>query len=435
MTLFIKRLLLLGLLAIVLVPVLQTRFTFVKEKPLGGAFTVAPKPEFSWDALRDNTYQPALEKHLEDSIGFRALFIRLRNQLAFSIFRVPHSGGIIVGRNDVLFGFEYLGAYAGKNLMPEDEIRFRVHRLRTIQQLLAERGIQLLYVIAPNKARFEPENLPDEWRAAPGVVTNYELFVRHMQEEHLNLLDCTALFAQWKHTKPYPLYPRNGTHWSGYGASLAADSLMRRIASLTGTTLPAVHVLGPPKLVYHTDSLRSTDNDLGETLNLLRERDARPMAYPRLAFDAPRPDQPLPSVLFVSDSFVWGLMQFSPFVQKQLAPDTRVWFYNQSVYMPDSVYHKTGEQAGDLDLRKEIESRKAIVLLFTEHNMTEQEYGFTERLYRLYHPVTNAEHDAVVKLAAELTKQASWEEASKDPDNFPLLMQIKAQAIYDRQMH
>lgn len=432
MQLLFKRLLLVSLLALVLGPALQARFHFRQEKVLNGAFTLAPHPALTWAGLRANTFQPALERYLEDRIGFRSWLIRLRNQLAFSVFRVSRSSDVVIGAHDVLFQHTYIEAYAGQKLLAAAEVRFRVRRLRAVQQALAQHGVQLLFAIAPNKARFEPENLPPAWRPPPGTVTNYDLFAQQLRTQGVNLLDFVPLFAQWKRTKPYPLYPRSGIHWSGYGATLAADTLMRRVAALTGTQLPAVRAVGPPRLVYRSDSLWSTDNDLGATMNLLFERETTPLAYPRLAFAPARPGQRLPSVLFVSDSFVWGLMVFAPFVQHQLAPDTRVWFYNKSVHAPDTLYHATGEQAGDLDLRAQLATRQAVVLLFTEHNMVEQEYGFTERVYRLYHPATAAEAEAVSRIAAALRQRVPPAEARQDPSHLAQRLHEQAQAIYDR---
>jgi hypothetical protein len=430
-SLLFKRLLLLSLFALLVGPAIQARFHIRKEKVLNGAFTLAPHPTLTWASLRANTFQPALEHYLEDRIGFRSWLIRFRNQLAFSLFRVSRSSDVVIGEHDVLFQHTYIEAYAGKNLLPAAEVRFRVARLRAMQHDLAQHGVQLLYAIAPNKARFEPENLPQAWRPLPGTITNYDLFAQQLRAQGINLLDFVPLFAQWKRTKPYPLYPRSGIHWSGYGATLAADTLMRRIAALTHTQVPAVRTVAPPTMVYRSDSLRSTDNDLGATMNLLFEREATPLAYPRLAFAQPQPGQQLPSVLFVSDSFVWGLMVFAPFMQHQLAPDTRVWFYNKSVHAPDTLYHATGEQAGDLDLAKQLASRQAVVLLFTEHNMVEQEYGFTERVYRLYHPTTAAETQEVNRLAAELRQRLPPAQASQNPEELAQHLHEQAQALYD----
>jgi hypothetical protein len=287
--------------------------------------------------------------------------------------------------------------------------------------------------MAPNKARFEPENLPWYLRQPAGTVTNYERFVQAMRRDSVALLDLVPVFARWKAIHPYPLFPRVGTHWSGYGATLAADTLLRHLEQLGHLRFPTVRTLGPPLVVRSADSLRGNDNDLGGTLNLLIQRETMPVAYRRLAFDPPRPGQVRPSALFVGDSFTWGLMLFSPYMQREFADDTRFWYYNSAVHMPDSVYHDTGEQAANLDLKQQVESRRFVVVLLTEQNLVENEFGFTERLYHLYHPLTAADEASISRIAEKLTQQATWEEQTKNLENFIQLTRQKAHAILDHQ--
>jgi hypothetical protein len=421
------------LLAVVLVPVLQAELHFITEKKLAGAFTVTPKPALSWEGLRDNTYQPALEHYLEDSIGFRPTLIRLRNQLAFSLFKMARSSDIVVGRHGVLFQPAHITSYQGRDLFEEAEVNFQVRRLRAVQRELAQRGVQLLFVMAPNKARFQPENLPMHLRPAPGTVTNYDRYMRAMRADTVAVLDMVPLFAHWKGTKPYPLFPRGGTHWSGYGATLAADTLLRRLEQMGNLHFPTVRTIGPPVIIRNADSLRATDNDIGGPLNLLQQAETTPLAYPHLAFDPPRPGQTRPSALFVGDSFTLSLMYFSPYIQREFADDSRLWYYGYTVRIPDSVEHNTGDISTNLDWRAQIESRRFIVLLLTEHNFAEHFFKFVDRVYRLYHPLTAANKLTIDQIAQKLAREASWDEQAKNPDEFAQKNREKAEAIFERQ--
>nr|WP_277881543.1 hypothetical protein [Hymenobacter cyanobacteriorum] len=432
---FIKRLLLMLLLALVLLPALQAKLHFFEEKALAGAFTVAPHAEFSWEALRDNSFQTALEHYLEDRIGFRTYLIRLRNQLSFSLFRAVRSSDLLVGEHGVLFQPGPIESYLGHDLLAEDEVRFRVARLHAVQRDLSRHGVHMVYVLAPGKARFQPEDLPARLRAAPGTITNYDRFVHAMLADSVSLLNLTPVFARWKHTKPYRLFPSGGTHWSGYGATLAADTLLRYLEHIGQVRFPAVRTVAPPHLIYNPDSLKGTDNDLGWTLNLIWPRDVKPLAYRRLAFGPPQPGQTRPSALFVGDSFAWGLMLFSPYMQREFSDDTRFWYYSDAVHLPDSVYHDTGIKASTLDLKQQIESRQFIVLLFTEHNLGGKEYGFTDRVYHLYHPLTPADQAAINRIAQQLVAKASWEEQTKDLDGFKYRAHEQAHDLYERQQY
>ncbi|RPD46175.1 hypothetical protein DNI29_14305 [Hymenobacter sediminis] len=428
------------LFILLLAPALQAKLQWFEEKPLTGAFVVAPHPELRADSLLAGRYQPRLERYLEDRLGFRPLLIRLRNQLSFSFFGLSRTTDVIIGRRGILFEPRHIESYSGHDLLDQEEVRFRVRRLRAIQRDLAKRGVVLLFVMAPNKARFQPEDLPAAMRPRPGTLTNYELYVRAMQADTVALLDMVPLFAQWKDTSRYPLFPKGGTHWSGYGASLAADTLLRRLEYIGNLRLPAVRAVGPPRIVHSTDSLRGSDKDLVDPLNLLQKLEATPLAYPRLVIDAPQTGQVRPPTLFVSDSFTWGLAQFTPYIVREFSDDTRVWYYGYGIHIPDSTFRDTGVICQSLDLQKEIESRRLIVVLLTEHNLPTYEFDFTRRVYQLYHPFSAADEAAINQLSEKLMAEANakdadavWREQAKDAAGYAQRIRNKAEELYERQ--
>ncbi|WP_227786480.1 alginate O-acetyltransferase AlgX-related protein [Hymenobacter sp. BT770] len=376
-----------------------------------------------------------MERYLEDHIGFRPALVRLRNQLAFSLFKVPRSSGILIGRHNVLFETLQAKSYGGYQLLDEARVRSRAIRLRTVQQDLAKRGVQFLFVMAPNKARFQPEDLPAAMQIAPGTPSNYSRYIKALQANAVNLLDMVPLFAAWKKTEPYPLFSRAGTHWSGYGATLAADTLLRRLEQLGSLRFPTMRTVGPPVLVQTTDSLRGNDNDLATPLNLLQQTEPIPVAYRQLAFDPPRPGQTRPPALFVGDSFLWGLSQFSPYLTSCFADDTRLWYYGMAVYLPDKAFTPTGLGCQDVDLQQQIESRQFIVLMITEHNLIKSEFGFTDRVYRLYHPYTPAENVVIEQIAnklitAETTQQPDSAWAHQAQAGYMAKIRAEAEDIY-----
>jgi len=428
--------LLLGLLVLILVlPGIQARTQLLPEKPLVGAYTPADHPDFTWAGFLDNSYAPALERYVEDRIGFRSLLIRLRNQLSFSLFQVARSSDIVVGQHEVLFQPSPIRSYRGKDLMEPREVRFQVRQLRIVQRDFAQRGITLLYALAPNKARLQPEYLPAYLQPSAGSLTNYDQFAQQLTADSVDYLDFVSLFARWKKTKPYPLFPQAGTHWSCYGASLAADTLLRRLEAMGHFRLRTVREVGPPQLVANTDSLHGTDNDIGWSMNLLWVKPTDPpLAYRHLVFDPLQPGQVRPSLLLVGDSFGWALMQVAPYIQREFAADSRYLYYNKTVYIPDTVAHPTGQKVSDLDLKQNIESRKVIVLLLTEHNLTENNFFFISSVYHLYHPYTGADWAAIDRLAQEMVSKATWDEAAAEGAQFKQTMYDRAQREYERQL-
>jgi hypothetical protein len=68
----------------------------------------------------------------------------------------------------------------------------------------------------------------------------------------------------------------------------------------------------------------------------------------------------------------------------------------------------------------------------TEHNLAQNEFGFTDQVYRLYHPLTDADRAAIDQRAAALLKEASWEDQAKDHD-LAQHLHDKAQQQYERE--
>ena len=428
MTILFKRLLLGLLLALVLVPVLQAKFHFLKERPLFGAFTPAPRAEFSWDALLANRYQPELERYLEDRIGFRALLIQLHNQLRFSLFQASSNSAVVIGREGIVFQDAPVYTYLGQDSVGRRRAHFRVKRLRQVQQDLASRGIPLLFVMAPNKARQLPQLLPKLMpRPRPGR-SNYEVYMDEMQRQGVELLNLTPLFTAWADTARYPLFPWSGTHWNAYGATLSADTILRRVEQLVHAPVPRLRQTGPPRVTAIANPI---DGDLTASMNLLFPPTGPPAVYPQMGPAPTRPGEQRPNLLLIGDSFNWGLMFFSPFMQHSFAVESRFWYYNSTVYIPDSFEHKdpAHEKPGTMDLRQQIESRQIIIILMTEHNLAYNEFGFTQQVFDLYHPLTEADKVRIQQIETVITAKQTWEEGSKP--GFAERMHELALATYD----
>jgi hypothetical protein len=426
---FLKRFFLLLLLALVLVPVLQAKFHFAEERQLSGAFTPAPRATFSWDALRDNSFQAELEKYLEDRMGFRAFFIQFHNQLRFSLFKTSTNTAVIIGREGIVFQDAPVLTYLGQESIGRERAQFRAKRLRQVQQDLAARGIALLFVMAPNKARHLPKLLPAILPPTvnPGI-SNYELYTRELRRKGVEMLNITPLFAAWGDTARYPLFPWSGTHWSAYGATLAADTILNRVEHLVHAPVPRLRQTGPPLV---TTTPNPIDGDLTSSMNLLFPPQGPPAVYPQMAPVPPRPGEKRPNLLLVGDSFNWGLMFFSPFIQHAFAPESRFWYYNTTAYVPDSYEHKDvpNEEVAKLNFQQQVESRDIIIILMTEHNLPHSEFGFIPRLFDLYHPITDAGRARIHQLEVEITAKQPWAEASKP--GFSERMHEQAVAAYE----
>ncbi|MFA6787964.1 MAG: hypothetical protein WCR58_12205, partial [Bacteroidales bacterium] len=79
----VRKLLLMFPVLVLFAPALQRQFTFIKERPLEGAFFNQKKPNFdslSWVSWLNGSFQQDFTDQLEADIGFRNTLVRIHNQ-------------------------------------------------------------------------------------------------------------------------------------------------------------------------------------------------------------------------------------------------------------------------------------------------------------------------------------------------------------------
>ena len=167
----------------------------------------------------------------------------------------------------------------------------------------------------------------------------------------------------------------------------AADTRRRFFNAYSRFQLPAVHqtglkVGGPP---------HGTDDDLLKLLNMLRDPSPNPpLAYPEIAFAAPAPGQPRPRVLLIADSFAWSLVEFYPYFDNWFGPGSHFWFYNNEVVWPKVNGEVPGPIAvADRDLRAELAAHDVVLLLFSEQNLLQADFGFSEKALLTFGPTAH----------------------------------------------
>jgi hypothetical protein len=78
-------------------------------------------------------------------------------------------------------------------------------------------GKQVLVILAPGKASYFPEFIPDEMATITKLNTNYEGYKAELKESTVPFIDAHQWFRNMKDTSRYPLFPKCGIHWSKYG--------------------------------------------------------------------------------------------------------------------------------------------------------------------------------------------------------------------------
>ena len=363
------------ILLLLLLPMIQAGLNIFEVKPLQGAIETVEKPQFSFESWKAGDYQRDYEKYLNANFGFRSTMIRISNQQAYSFYGEAKANGVVIGKEGYLYEKNYLKAYLGTDYIGEEAINTQVSKLRQLQDTLKKLNKDILMIIAPGKASFFPEYLPDYCKGQQRENTNYKSYVAATKKQQINYVDFNRWFMEMKSSSKYPLYAKAGIHWSKYGEYLAGDSIIRKIGIMRNTEMT--------QLVLDKIEVKKVneqgDYDVGEGMNLFFLLDMYPMAYPVYHFKKPE-NMKAPRVTFVSDSYYWGL--FNAGFATEVFGGGQFWYYNQEIY-PDS--YDNLKKVEDIDIQTEAEKNDVIVLLCTDANLYKFAFGFIDQLHEKYY--------------------------------------------------
>lgn len=417
------------LMVILFTGMTQMLFRLVTETPLRGAIEKVEKPKLSLTNWFSEDYQSAAEKYLNQEFGFRNWFVRLNNQLQFSLYHVAKARGVIVGKEDFLYEEAYIEAYYGRDFLGDSTIDAQLGMLKAVQDTLNTYGIDLVLAFAPGKASFYPQYIPDVYHGERST-TNHDYFVAKAKELDINHIDFSSWFLQIKDTARYCLYPKTGIHWSYYGMLLATDSLLHYIEDLRQTDLPDIVWDG----IDNRKKLFGVDNDIEQSLNMFFPMPNFPMPYP--VYHIEQDQKTKLKSLVIADSFYWQL-QNSGF-SKSLFDDGEFWFYNKQVYPARA---KGGTWTKDLNLKEEILKRDVIILLCTEPVLKRLFWDFVSDSYQLFtgkqDTLPQSREVEIENIIRQIRNNKTWfskVEAKAGQKNITVdsMLQIDAAYIYNK---
>lgn len=202
----------------------------------------ASKPRFSLEELE--SYPENYEAYFNDHLPLRDKLILMNSSLKYQLFFSSPYGEVVLGKDgwlfyNNLFDDNCLEAYKGMNLFTEAELGQIQNNLCQAQTELAERGMEFVLFIAPNKERIYSENMPDYFGAPAEQYRTKQLieYLRKNTELRIvypydELMNTKALYGQ-------KLYYRLDTHWNKIGGYVGSSALLKEL----GIELPEISSL------------------------------------------------------------------------------------------------------------------------------------------------------------------------------------------------
>ncbi|CAN5361862.1 sugar O-acetyltransferase [soil metagenome] len=369
----LKKYLFVLILLVFLIPGILQRFPVVTSSPLFGAFAVAEIPSFDWSSWFSGDFQSKFDKGIEQNIGLRNSFIRLHNQINYSLFNLASAKSVAVCKDGFLIEDGYINSALGNDGVNEGAIQLKIERAKFVQQELEKRGKHLLILFVPGKASFYPEYIPSHYHPENKKTTNYDVYSKLLPKSGLHYIDLKGYFLKMKDTSPYPLYPKQGTHWSNYGATLAMDSIINYIKYDFKINVPTMSI----KEIETPDTLRDTDYDIGTGMNLMFKIPHSQMGYAKINFESDS-GKTRPNVLTIGDSYFWTMLGLG--LNEHVFKNNAFWYYNKIAY----VAPYSERPVSDFNFREEVEKQDIIILLQTEAYYNNVGMGFIESAYSMY---------------------------------------------------
>lgn len=361
---------------------IQECFTLRKIYPLKGAASVVDTVPFNLKAWFDLSYQLAAEEKAKNNFGFSNLFVRLNNQIAYSIFNTARANGVVIGKDNYLYEKNYINAYYGLDFIGVDTILHNIQKLKVIQDSLEKYDKHLLIVFCPGKASYYPEQIPDNLKRQKTDRTNMRTYLKYAKQEDINYLNLYDLFLENKKISKHVLYTKYGIHWSSYGEYLALMEIHKVLKNKFKLPQPTIDLVRTERTLVPRDR----DIDITEGLNLLVKPKSDTLTYPYLLIR--NKTKPNPNAIVISDSFYWGIFEKNRGIvdkcwSSYLFDNNDFWYYNKEAYNNKELGAK---RVSDLNLHEEINKNDVFIIMATEATIFELGWGAIDQFY---HEVTH----------------------------------------------
>jgi len=336
---------------------LQSLFSFIKVNGIGGVTTPVQPIPLTYKNWISKVFQKRNEEFSKYTIGFKPHFIRVANQIEFSLFNDYKPGHVIIGKDDFLYELGYYNTVKNPIVLPADSIKKKIAVLNQFADYLSRLDKQLLLVIAPNKVRVLPENLPDELSSSIKDWNDNQL-LPYIEKSKIPYIDFTPVFKAWKNSHDHEIITKLGTHWSMYGSVLAADSVFSYFNNKISPDLADIEIAS----IELSKKPRHTDADLNSLLNLLIDFKPNEMAYPILK---KQKNKRKPKILTIGDSFFLSFIHNTTY-STCFSEESAFLYYYRNLYRNGI---KTEEEINSETLKEEIEKSDIVLFCWSEPNL------------------------------------------------------------------
>lgn len=266
-------------------------------------------PAEPWRAAWTGEWQRYADARFNELLPLRRPAVRATNQLYYSVFRSSYmlNGSMVPARHGQLMEREYIADYCNFPGTRFDDAQFDAWaaQVARVRDQVQARGQAFMYVISAAKPAILPSEIPSRMPcpAADQARPRYRAALAALDRAGVRYIDGSARVLQARQTVPSAdLFPRGGTHWTLFAASLATAPLLDAIRYADGGTPSPLRVQVKPD-----GPLGGVDTDLLDLANLWR-RDAS-YTVPAVTVEPAQPPGRPRSLAIVGGSFANQIME------------------------------------------------------------------------------------------------------------------------------
>lgn len=191
----------------------------------------------SFPTTKDITKIPQeFEDYYNDHLPFRNVLRQTWNNVNYVLFHTSVQEQVIVGKKDEknmhwLFYNDKnngnpIGDITGYKYFTQKELKQITKQMQENTENLKKQGINLYYLLVPNKSTVYQEYLPNNI----GIIgsTRMSVLTDYLQNHEIkNYLSVEEILKQGK--EEYPTYYRTDTHWTSYGVYISMLELVKKM--------------------------------------------------------------------------------------------------------------------------------------------------------------------------------------------------------------
>ena len=204
----------------------------------------AKRPLFDLSANRLRAYPVKYRKYFNDHFGWRNWLIRTNAVLSTQVLGIsPIPRRVTIGKEGWFFLNGHSGAhFRGVDPFTTEELEEWRVLLESRRDWLAARGIDFMFVLAPDKNSVYPEKLPAGVKR--GIQRVDQLLEYLSEASCLRVIDLRPVLREAK--TQGDVYERTGTHWNAAGTWAAYQEIMKELAS----SRPEIHALAEREVKF-----------------------------------------------------------------------------------------------------------------------------------------------------------------------------------------